>query len=38
VPLCLHELMQGGRLREGDLVLFVALGGGLTWASNLWRL
>jgi len=38
VPICLHELMAAGRLRPGDLILFVALGGGLTWASNLWRL
>jgi 3-oxoacyl-[acyl-carrier-protein] synthase III len=30
--------MQSGRLKRGDLVLFVALGGGMTWATNLWRL
>jgi 3-oxoacyl-[acyl-carrier-protein] synthase III len=38
VPLCLHELMEQGRIKSGDLVLFVALGGGLTWASSLWRI
>lgn len=38
VPICLHELMQAKRLKRGDLILFAALGGGLTWASNLWRL
>jgi 3-oxoacyl-[acyl-carrier-protein] synthase-3 len=38
VPICLHELMDSGRLKAGDLVLFVALGGGMTWATNLWRL
>ncbi len=38
VPICLHELMEADRLKKGDLVLFVALGGGLTWASSLWRL
>jgi len=38
VPICLHELRAAKKLKEGDLVLFVALGGGLTWASNLWRL
>jgi len=38
VPICLHELMTASRLKSGDLVLFVALGGGLTWASSLWRL
>jgi len=38
VPICLHELLDAGRLKEGDLVLFVGLGGGLTWASSLWKL
>jgi len=38
VPICLHELRQAGRVKAGDLVLFVALGGGLTWATNVWRL
>lgn len=38
VPICLHELRASGKLVEGDLVLMVALGGGLTWASGLWRI
>ncbi len=38
VPICLHELMTADKLHPGDLVLFVGLGGGLTWASSLWRL
>lgn len=38
VPICLHELCSEKRLKPGDLVLFVALGGGLTWSSSLWRL
>lgn len=37
VPICLHELTTAGKVKSGDLVLFVALGGGLTWASSLWR-
>lgn len=37
VPICLHEMVAAGRVKPGDLVLFVALGGGLTWASSLWR-
>lgn len=37
VPICLHELVQQGKVKPGDLVLMVALGGGLTWASSLWR-
>ncbi|MCX5659978.1 MAG: ketoacyl-ACP synthase III [Planctomycetota bacterium] len=38
VPICLHELRSAGRLKQGELVLFVAWGGGLTWSSSLWRL
>lgn len=38
VPICLHELTDDGKLKEGDYVLFMALGGGLTWATSLWRL
>ena len=38
VPICLHELMDDGKLNAGDYVLFIALGGGLTWATSLWRL
>jgi len=37
VPLCLHELRQAGRVQDGQLVMFVAFGGGMTWASSLWR-
>ena len=38
VPICLHELTEQGRINPGDLVLFVGIGGGLTWASSLWRI
>lgn len=38
VPLCLDELRVAGRVREGDIAMFVAFGGGLTWAASLWRL
>jgi len=38
VPICLHELSDQGRLEAGDKVLFVGLGGGLTWASSVWQL
>jgi len=37
VPICLHELVTAGRVKAGDHVLFVALGGGLTWATSLWK-
>ncbi len=34
----LHEIRKAGRIGEGSLVLLVAFGAGLTWASALWRL
>ena len=37
IGLCLDELNSSGRIKEGELVLFVAFGGGMTWASSLWR-
>lgn len=37
IPLALDEAVRSGRIKEGDLVLFVAFGGGLTWASALVR-
>jgi len=33
VPTALDEALELGKIREGDLLLFAALGGGLTWAS-----
>lgn len=38
IGICLHELMDAGRLNTGDHVIFVGLGGGLTWGSSVWRL
>ena len=38
VPLCLHEKRAAGELKEGDLALFVAIGGGMCWTTSLWRL
>jgi len=37
VPICLHEICERDRFKPGDLVLFVGIGGGLTWASCVWR-
>lgn len=37
IPLALDEANRGGRINEGDIVLFDAFGGGLTWASVLLR-
>jgi len=37
IPLAMAEAVRNGRLERGDLVLFLAFGGGLTWASTLIR-
>ncbi|MEE9542435.1 MAG: beta-ketoacyl-ACP synthase 3, partial [Thermodesulfobacteriota bacterium] len=37
IPLALDEAVRGGRVKEGDILLFVAFGGGLTWASTVVR-
>ncbi|MBI5182999.1 MAG: ketoacyl-ACP synthase III [Nitrospinae bacterium] len=37
IPLALDEVVKGGRLSKGDLILMVAFGGGLTWGSALVR-
>ncbi len=38
VPVCLDELRRLGRCIDGQIVMFVAFGGGLTWSSSLWQL
>jgi 3-oxoacyl-[acyl-carrier-protein] synthase-3 len=35
IPLCLDEARAAGRLREGDLVLLMGFGAGLTWGACL---
>jgi len=37
VPTALDEAIEQKKLREGDLLLFTALGGGLAWASAMVR-
>lgn len=37
VPLALDEAVRDGRIKEGDLVLMEAMGGGLTWGAALVR-
>ena len=37
VPTALDEAIEHKKLREGDILLFTALGGGLAWASALVR-
>jgi 3-oxoacyl-[acyl-carrier-protein] synthase-3 len=38
VPLALHAAVTDGRVKQGDLVLLEALGGGLTWGAALVRM
>jgi 3-oxoacyl-[acyl-carrier-protein] synthase-3 len=33
VPVALYEAVHAGRIKPGDLIIMVAFGGGLTWAS-----
>lgn len=37
IPLALDEAVRAGRIKKGSLLLFLAFGGGLTWASSLVR-
>jgi 3-oxoacyl-[acyl-carrier-protein] synthase-3 len=37
IPICLSELWEADRLKEGDLVCIAAFGSGFTWASALMR-
>lgn len=37
IPLALDEANRAGRIKAGDIVLFDAFGGGLTWGSALLR-
>jgi 3-oxoacyl-[acyl-carrier-protein] synthase-3 len=37
IPLALDEANRAGRIKEGDIILFDAFGGGFTWASALVR-
>jgi 3-oxoacyl-[acyl-carrier-protein] synthase III len=37
VPSALDEALEQGKIRNGDILLFAALGGGLAWASGVAR-
>jgi 3-oxoacyl-[acyl-carrier-protein] synthase III len=37
IPIALAEAARDGRIKKGDLVAFVAFGGGLTWGASLLR-
>jgi 3-oxoacyl-[acyl-carrier-protein] synthase-3 len=37
IPIALDECVEGGRIKEGDLVLMASFGGGATWGAVLMR-
>jgi 3-oxoacyl-[acyl-carrier-protein] synthase-3 len=37
IPVALDEAVQEGRLKDGDNVVLVGFGGGLTWGATLLR-
>jgi 3-oxoacyl-[acyl-carrier-protein] synthase-3 len=37
IPIALDELNRGGRIAEGNILLFSAFGAGLTWGANVVR-
>jgi 3-oxoacyl-[acyl-carrier-protein] synthase-3 len=38
IPVALHEAIQVGKIKKGDLVVTVGFGGGLSWGANLIQL
>ncbi len=37
IPIALSESVASGRLKAGDVIVFVAFGGGLSWGAVAWR-
>ena len=37
IPLATRDAVESGKLKKGDIVLFAAVGAGLTAGANLWR-
>ncbi len=37
IPIVLDEAVRAGKIKKGDLILFAAFGGGLTWGAGLVR-
>ena len=38
IGLCLDELWRSGSVKRGDTIMFVAIGGGMTWTASVWQL
>ena len=37
IPLALADALRAGRIKDNDIVVFVAFGGGLSWGAAVWR-
>jgi 3-oxoacyl-[acyl-carrier-protein] synthase-3 len=37
IPIALSETVASGKLKDGDVILFVGFGGGLSWGAVAWR-
>jgi 3-oxoacyl-[acyl-carrier-protein] synthase-3 len=38
IPIALDEAWRAGKIQKGDVIIFVAFGGGLTWANAVVRI
>jgi 3-oxoacyl-[acyl-carrier-protein] synthase-3 len=38
IPIAFDEAMESGRIKKGDIVIFVAFGAGFTWGANVIKL
>lgn len=37
IPIALSEAVESGRIKAGDIIVFVGFGGGLSWGAVTWR-
>jgi 3-oxoacyl-[acyl-carrier-protein] synthase-3 len=37
IPMALSETVESGKLKDGDVIVFVGFGGGLSWGAVAWR-
>ncbi len=37
IPIALSEAVNAGRMRAGDIIVFVGFGGGLSWGAVTWK-
>lgn len=37
IPIALSEAVQAGKIKDGDVIVFVGFGGGLSWGAVAWR-